>query len=46
MLAAVVLLIAIVSSFQHKVEDWRAVEKGQPVKEEGLTVEIDKSTVE
>jgi hypothetical protein len=45
-LAAVVLLIAIVSSFQHKVEDWQAVEKEQPVKEKGLTVEIDKSTVE
>ncbi|MBJ7260195.1 MAG: hypothetical protein JHD33_11710 [Chthoniobacterales bacterium] len=48
--AAAVLIVIIgiylLFSFAHKIKDWRAVEKSQPVKEKSLTVEIDKSGVE
>lgn len=44
---AVVLALAyVLSSFTHKVEDWTALKKNQPVVEKKLTVEIDKSGVE
>jgi hypothetical protein len=36
----------VLSSFTHKVEDWQAVKRSQPVVEKPLTVEIDKSSVE
>ena len=36
----------VLSSFTHKVEDWQAVKKTDPVVEKSLSVEIDKSGVE
>jgi len=45
---AIVLAIAyVLSSFTHKVENWQAVKKTDPVVEQSsLSVEIDKSGVE
>jgi sensor domain CHASE-containing protein len=43
---AIIAAIYVLSSFTHKVEDWQAVKKSQPVVEKALTVEIDKSAVE
>lgn len=42
----VIAAIYVLSSFTHKVEDWKAVKRSQPVIEKPLTVEIDKSSVE
>jgi sensor domain CHASE-containing protein len=44
--ATIIAAIYVLSSFTHKVEDWQAVKKNQPVVEKALTVEIDKSAVE
>jgi sensor domain CHASE-containing protein len=43
---AIIAAIYVLSSFTHKIEDWQAVKKNQPVVEKALTVEIDKSAVE
>ena len=43
---AIIAAIYVLSSFTHKVEDWQAVKKSQPVVEKALTVEIDNSAVE
>ena len=44
--AALIAAIYVLSSFTHKVEDWQAVKKTDPVVERSLSVEIDKSGVE
>ena len=44
--AVIVAAVYVLYSFTHKVEDWQAVKKNQPVVEQALTVEIDKSAVE
>lgn len=44
---AIVLFVAyMLSSFTEKVEDWEAVQKKEPVVEQSVTVEIDKSGVQ
>jgi hypothetical protein len=42
----VAVAIYVLSSFSHKVEDWRALENQQPPADKSLTVEIDRSSVE
>jgi hypothetical protein len=36
----------VLSSFTHKVEDWRAVKNTDPVVEKSLRVRVDKSGLE
>ncbi|MFM8459716.1 MAG: hypothetical protein ACKOB0_12410 [Chthoniobacterales bacterium] len=44
--AIVIAAAYVLSSFTHKVEDWQAVKKTDPVVQQTLSVEIDKSGVE
>ena len=44
--AAIVATIYVLSSFTHKVEDWRAVKNTDPVVEKSLRVRVDKSGLE
>ena len=44
--AIVIAAAYVLSSFTHKVEDWQAVKKNEPVVVKPVTVEIDKSGVE
>jgi hypothetical protein len=43
---AIVAAIYVLSSFTHKVEDWRAVKNTDPVVEKSLRVRVDKSGLE